>query len=78
MTSLIAHDNPRVRAYARATGAERIDYRFREWINARMAEAADQGAGAFRFEAGGVPHIHDHAAFTAFCERRAAEQEAGA
>lgn len=69
------HDNPRVRAYARATGAREIDHRFREWLNARMAEAADQNAGGFRFEPGGVPHIHDHAAFTAFLMQCAAEAE---
>lgn len=81
-TPLLDHDNPRVAAYARATGADRIDHEYNLWIRDMMREACEAGEagdfrGVFRFDGNGEPHINDHDAFTAYLIERATEIEAG-
>jgi len=63
---LTQHANPRVRAYARATGAKRLDHEYHFWIQQQTELAADAGRGAFRFDPGGPAHIGDHREFNAF------------
>ena len=66
---LLTHENLRVRAYARATGATKIDYRYTFWIEDRIKAAADAGEGAFRFEPDGRAHISNHVEFNEFLKK---------
>lgn len=89
---LTENENPRIAAFARATGdgasgcsfeewRSSVSWRFRDWIEEMKLEACEAGEngdyqGVFRFDKGGVTHINDHEKFTAFLETRAADLEA--